>query len=530
MILIIDNYDSFTYNIVQYLFELGYENIVFRNDEITIEEIEKISPTHIIISPGPKTPKEAGITEPVIKYFAGKIPIFGICLGHQAIAEVFGGDVISAKQLFHGKTSLVYHDGKTIFSGIDSPFEAGRYHSLAVCKKNIPECLEVSAWTNDDEIMGIRHKEFFVEGVQFHPESILTKNGKKILKNFLEETKTGFLFKNILNKVVNNQNLNTEEAENVMQMIMSGELTDSQIGGFLSAMRTKGETVEEIVGFTKIMRQKSEKIELLNDLKALDTCGTGGDNHNTFNISTVASIVATSCGAKIAKHGNRGSSGKSGSSDLLLGLGIEIDIEKNKVFENIQNLGFGFMFAPKYHKSMKFVANSRRELGVRTFFNLLGPLSNPANVKYQIMGVYDENLTEKVAEVLGKLGAKRVFVIAADDGMDEISLCSKTKISEYSDETKKVRTFYLDPRDYGFSFCDLKELQVVDIEDSVSKVLSILQDEKSCRRDIVILNSALILELVGIAKNFQEGIDLSKEALESGKAYKKLQELQNKNK
>jgi anthranilate synthase/aminodeoxychorismate synthase-like glutamine amidotransferase len=185
MILMIDNYDSFTYNLVQYLGELGEELQVFRNDKITIPEIEKLKPRRIVISPGPGEPKDAGISNEVVKHFAGKIPILGVCLGEQAIAEVFGGKVIRAKRLMHGKTSEIHHDGRTIFDGLPDPFIATRYHSLIVEKKNLPDCLEISAWTDQDEIMGIRHKEYKVEGVQFHPESILTEAGKKLLSNFL---------------------------------------------------------------------------------------------------------------------------------------------------------------------------------------------------------------------------------------------------------------------------------------------------------------------------------------------------------
>jgi anthranilate synthase/aminodeoxychorismate synthase-like glutamine amidotransferase len=181
----IDNYDSFTYNLVQYLGEIGEEIKVFRNDRVTIKEIEALNPERIVISPGPCTPKEAGVSVDVIKYFAGKIPILGVCLGHQAIGAAFGGDIIRAPRLMHGKTSMIYHDGKTIYEGLPNPFEATRYHSLIVKKETLPSCLEITAWTDQDEIMGVRHKEFIVEGVQFHPESILTKVGKALLKNFL---------------------------------------------------------------------------------------------------------------------------------------------------------------------------------------------------------------------------------------------------------------------------------------------------------------------------------------------------------
>lgn len=186
MLLVIDNYDSFTYNLVQYLGELGQDISVYRNDKITLMEIESLNPERIVISPGPCTPKEAGISVDLIKQFAGRIPILGVCLGHQSIGYAFGGEIIHAKKLMHGKTSMIHHDGKTIFEKLPNPFEATRYHSLVIERESIPDELEISAVTDDGEIMGVRHKEYIIEGVQFHPESILTKAGKDILRNFLK--------------------------------------------------------------------------------------------------------------------------------------------------------------------------------------------------------------------------------------------------------------------------------------------------------------------------------------------------------
>lgn len=185
MLLMIDNYDSFTYNLVQYFGELGEEIEVFRNDKISIPEIEKLNPETLVISPGPGTPKDAGISLDLIDYFKGKIPILGVCLGHQCIGEAFGGKIVSAPRLMHGKTSLIHHGGKGVFQGLSNPFEATRYHSLIIEKESIPGCLEINAWTDEQEIMGVKHKKFMVIGVQFHPESILTKEGKQFLKNFL---------------------------------------------------------------------------------------------------------------------------------------------------------------------------------------------------------------------------------------------------------------------------------------------------------------------------------------------------------
>ena len=186
MILMIDNYDSFTYNLVQYLGEMGEELQVYRNDKITVEEIERLKPAKIIISPGPCSPKEAGISVETIKHFAGKTPLLGVCLGHQSIGYAFGGDVVRAGRLMHGKTSMIHHDGKGVFKGLPNPFEATRYHSLVIKRDTMPSCLEISAETDNGEVMGVRHKEFVIEGVQFHPESILTQNGKDLLRNFLE--------------------------------------------------------------------------------------------------------------------------------------------------------------------------------------------------------------------------------------------------------------------------------------------------------------------------------------------------------
>lgn len=191
MLLMIDNYDSFTYNLVQYFGELGEEIEVFRNDKISTPEIEKLNPEMLVISPGPGTPKDAGVSLDMINYFKGKIPILGVCLGHQCVGEVFGGKIVSAPRLMHGKTSFIHHDGKDIFQGLSNPFEATRYHSLIIEKKSIPDCLEITAWTDENEIMGVKHKIYLVIGVQFHPESILTKEGKQLLKNFLTLSREG---------------------------------------------------------------------------------------------------------------------------------------------------------------------------------------------------------------------------------------------------------------------------------------------------------------------------------------------------
>ncbi len=407
MILLIDNYDSFTYNLKQYLEELSQKVMVVRNDAIAAGEIEKIEPTHIIISPGPGRPEDAGISVEVIKRFSGKFPILGVCLGHQAVGLAFGGKIINAKKLMHGKVSRIDHENRGIFLDIPKRFEATRYHSLAIEKETLPDDLEVTAWCDDGEIMGVRHKKYLTEGVQFHPESILTGQGKNLLKNFLEytyhEKAEGILIRRGIDKVVKGDDLTLSEAEELMIEVMEGRTTEAQLASFLTALRLKGETIDEVTAFAKVMRQKSVHIhpEAAN---LVDTCGTGGDSSGTFNISTAAAIVTAAAGIHVAKHGNRSISSKSGSADVLEALNINIDLEPSKVERCIDEIGIGFLFAPKLHPAMKYAIGPRREMGIRTVFNVLGPLTNPASASYQVLGVYSRELVDIIAAVLYNLG------------------------------------------------------------------------------------------------------------------------------
>jgi anthranilate synthase/aminodeoxychorismate synthase-like glutamine amidotransferase len=267
MIIVIDNYDSFTYNLVQYFGELGADVRVFRNDEISVEQVAAMKPTHIVISPGPGTPADAGVSNAIIKELGAHIPILGVCLGHQCMGEVFGGSVVRAPQLMHGKTSLIHHNGRDLFAGIPEPFEATRYHSLIVAEP-LPNELELNASTEAGEVMGLRHRNYPIFGVQFHPESILTQHGKQLLSNFLavqslsnpvspvSHPKEDDMLKPFIAKLITRQDLDAAEAENAMQIIMTGQATPAQIGGYLVALRMKGETVDEITGSVRAMRSR----------------------------------------------------------------------------------------------------------------------------------------------------------------------------------------------------------------------------------------------------------------------------------
>lgn len=523
MILLIDNYDSFVYNLKQYLAELGEEVIVRRNDQVTIEEIEKLAPSRIVISPGPGTPEKAGLCIEIIRAFAGKIPLLGVCLGHQAIARAFGGVVKRADRLMHGKTSLIYHDGKTIFSGLENPFEATRYHSLIVEEESLPPQLSVSARTPEKEVMAIRHKEFSVEGVQFHPESILTTYGKRLLYNFLAGKTEQIQIKEAIDKVISGIDLSRKEAAGAMEAIMTGGATPAQISALITGLRLKGETVEEISGCAEIMRQKATVIKKPEGRTVVDTCGTGGDKSHTFNISTAAALIAAGAGVTVAKHGNRSVSSRCGSADVLKELGVNIMAPPEIMEDCLREVGIAFLFAPLLHSAMKHAIGPRREIGIRTIFNILGPLSSPAGAQVQLMGVYSEELTEILAEVLRNLGTIRAWVVHGGDGLDEITLTAPTVVSEL--KAGEVTTFHLDPTRYGLARCRPEDLKGGNPGENAAFILDILRGSPGTKAEAAILNAAAAIMLGGEAEDLREGIEKARESIGSGQALKKLEDL-----
>src|SRR5215208_5813921 len=448
MLILIDNYDSFTYNLVQYFGELGAEIKVFRNDQVTMNQLISLNPSHLVISPGPGEPiKDDGISSDAIKHFTGKIPVLGVCLGHQALGAVFGGRVDRAQRLMHGKTSKVTHNGQGIFKGVPSPFEAMRYHSLVVYDP-IPAELEVTAITPEEEIMGLKHREHQTYGVQFHPESILTEHGKQILKNFLDLNPAPAkgepaMLKPFIAKTINRTDLTDVEAEEAMNVIMTGQATQAQIGAYLVALRMKGETIPEIKGSVRAMRANAVKVNLNTSEPVYDIVGTGGDGAHTFNISTAAAFVVAGTGRKVAKHGNRAQSSHCGSADVLSALGVNLDLTPEQVAQAIEEIGIGFMFAPKFHPAMKYAIGPRKEIGQRTIFNVLGPLTNPAGAHIQLTGVFAPELTEPLANVLHELGSRAALVIYGAGGTDELSPCGINRVSHLKDGV--VRTYDFDP-------------------------------------------------------------------------------------
>lgn len=330
------------------------------------------------------------------------------------------------------------------------------------------------------------------------------------------------MIKDAIRKLVKKIDLTEAETRKVFNEIMSGRASHEDIVLFLKALKIKGETVSEITGAAKVMREKSVKID--SGLgPVVDTCGTGGSGKNIFNVSTAAAFVVAGCGVKVAKHGNRSASSECGSADVLEALGVKIDVSPKMVERCIKRIGIGFLYAPLFHKAMKHAAGPRREIGKRTIFNILGPLSNPAKATSQVIGVYDAGLTEAMAKVLKRLGLRRAFVVHGMDGLDEVTIADKTKITELN--KGRTRTFYLSPEKLGLKRARLSDIKGGDAKKNARILMDVLMGEEGPGRDIVLLNSSAALVAASGAGNFKEGMKLAEESIDSGRALDKLRRL-----
>ncbi|RMG67662.1 MAG: anthranilate phosphoribosyltransferase [Nitrospirae bacterium] len=329
------------------------------------------------------------------------------------------------------------------------------------------------------------------------------------------------MIKEAINILVQGINLSEDEMVECMNEIMEGRATDAQIGAFLTALRIKGETVEEITGAARVMRQKAARIEAPEGV--VDTCGTGGDMAHTFNVSTTTAIVVAAGGVPVAKHGNRSVSSKSGSADVLEALGVKIDLPPEKVQRCLEETGFGFLFAPLFHPAMKYAIGPRREMGIRTIFNILGPITNPAGAKRQILGVFSDRLTEPLAQVLGRLGAEDVMVLHGEDGLDEATITDGTKVSRL--KRGEVESFIIAPEDFGFKRATLDDISGGDATENARITTEILRGQKGPKRDMVIMNAALTLMVAGKTEDIKEAKAIAEQTIDSGAAIRKLEEI-----
>jgi len=325
-----------------------------------------------------------------------------------------------------------------------------------------------------------------------------------------------------IEKLVNRVGLSESETVAVMNQIMTGEATPLQVAAFLTALRMKGETVDEITGAARVMREKAHRVHT-GAKPVLDTCGTGGDQKGTFNISTTSAFVVAGAGVNVAKHGNRSVSSQSGSADVLGALGVKVDAPKERVEACIEKIGIGFLFAPLLHEAMKYAVQPRRDIGIRTIFNLLGPLTNPAMARYQLIGLYSGELVSMIAHVLNNLGSDRALVVHGMEGLDEISLCGPTKVAELRDG--QVKEYTIEPGQFGLAQCRLEDLHGGSPEQSAAVVRSVLEGKKGPARDVVLLNSGAALYVGRAADSIQDGICLAAESIDSGKARQKLEQL-----
>ena len=323
-------------------------------------------------------------------------------------------------------------------------------------------------------------------------------------------------------QLVAGTNLTEQEMVEVMNQVMTGEATPIQVGAFLTALRIQGETVEEVTGAARVMREKASHVDA-GEGCVLDTCGTGGDGKNTFNISTTVAFVVAAAGITVAKHGNRAVSSGSGSADVLGALGVKIDVPKETVERCLREVGLGFLFAPALHGAMKYAAAPRREVGIRTIFNLLGPLTNPAKASHQLIGIYDGTLIETVAQVLGNLGSQRAMVVHGEEGLDEISLGGPTAVAEWKDGA--VGRYTLSPEEFGFEKCPADRLTAADPAECAAIVTAVLKGEPGPARDVVLLNGGAALCVSERVATIADGIDLARERIDSGAALETLQHL-----
>ncbi|MGN0632555.1 MAG: bifunctional anthranilate synthase component II/anthranilate phosphoribosyltransferase [Oscillospiraceae bacterium] len=538
MILLIDNYDSFTYNLYQAVGVMNPDIKVVRNDEITIEEINKLSPQAIIISPGPCYPSQAGISEEVVKEFSGRVPILGVCLGHQAIAEAFGGKIVHAAKQLHGKqTPVKIKNDDPLFAGLPpKQLPVARYHSLVAERSSLPDCLEIIAEDIDEQVMAVKHKDANTYGIQFHPESILTESGMTILANFLRIAGVSINpaavpalpdsqrteLKPFVAKAVDGKHLTQQEAEQAIDIIMSDRATNAQTAALLIAMRMNVETIDEITGCARGMRGKMAVVP--HEKPVLEIVGTGGDLAKSFNISTTSSFVISAAGQPVAKHGNRSVSSMSGAADVLEELGVKIASTPEKASACINEIGLSFLFAQSYHKAMRFVGPVRAQIGARTVFNILGPLTNPAKADFNIIGVYEERLIDIIANVLKNLGVKHSMVVYGTDKLDEISISAPTAVAEIKDG--EIVKYTITPEDVGLTTANKEDIVGGTAKENAQITLGILKGEiKDAKRDIVLFNSGAALYISGKADSIADGVKLAAKTIDSGAAYEKLQQL-----
>ena len=531
MFLFIDNYDSFTYNLVQYFQSLGEDPVVYTNDDPRLLDLA-LSGTidKVVLSPGPGHPAKAGLCLEFLKRLPHTVPVLGVCLGHQLLGVYGGAEVTVGAVIMHGMQSDITHEGTGLFDHVPSPMRVGRYHSLVVVAENDEKLpFRVTARAPAGEVMALEYKDRPWVGVQFHPESVLTQDGLRLLSNFPGRLVTGgrapeelpesaaesVSLKVLMERLACHQDLEANMAQEGFEKLMDGEMTQAQAGAFLMGLRAKGETPLELSYAVRAALARAVPVPPLPE-GCIDVVGTGGDGRNSFNCSTATCLTLAGMGYPVAKHGNRAASSTSGSSDVLQLLGLPMEEDPKKVIEHIRQTNFGFFFAPYFHPSFKYVGSTRRDLAIRTLFNILGPMINPARPPYLLMGVARPELVRLMADTLCQSGhLRRAAVAYGAGGYDEVTPMGPATVILM--ERGRLTFLPLDPAEYGIKPCSEEDLAVHSREEALFVLEELLQGRgPQPMKDMVALNTGLALHLVEPGLTLARCMEKAREAVEGG--------------
>lgn len=527
MFLLIDNYDSFTYNLVQAFYKLGKNPVVKKNDDPELLDLATSPDLEMVcISPGPGRPEEAGYSLEFLDRLNPRIPVLGVCLGHQLLGLYGKGKIVIAPSISHGKQSEIAHDGSGIFKNTPNPFMAGRYHSLVVTPTPESEAnFLITSRGPEGEVMSLAYRYRPWVGVQFHPESILTPDGMRLLANFPDniisqkDRKTNF--GQILDQLAARCDLTADMASSAFEALMDGELSPAQAGAFLMGLRMKGESSLELAHAIRAALARSVRVKGTPG-QTLDIVGTGGDGRNSFNCSTAASLIMAGLGYKVIKHGNRAVSSTCGAADALEGLGINLNSSSDEILEMLEKKGFAFLFAPHFHPSFKNIGPVRKELGIRTLFNILGPMINPARPTHLLMGVARPELVQLIAETLVQSPIKNAAVLSGAGGYDEMTALGPANIAFIREG--KITWEVFDPALYGIMPCQPEELAVGSKEEAIAVLKTILAGKgPKPMMEMVALNIAVAFRLLDPSISQQKAIRKGLDAVYSGIGEKPLE-------
>lgn len=543
MFLLIDNYDSFTYNLVQYFQGLGEDpQVVFNDDPKLLELAVSKDLEKVVISPGPSHPAKAGLCLEFLKLLSPDVPVLGVCLGHEILGLYAGAEIAIAPVIMHGMQSDISHDGTGLFDKVPQPMRVGRYHSLIVRADDDTDLpFRVTARAELGEVMALEFKDRPWAGVQFHPESVLTPDGMRLLANFpgrlLSRTELAdehevpesesdtVLLRAMLERLACHQDLDANMARAGFEKLFDGKLTASQTGAFLMGLRAKGETAAELSCAVQALLARAVPVPPLPE-NCIDVVGTGGDGRSSFNCSTATCLTLAGMGYRVAKHGNRVVSSTSGAADVLQLLGVPLEKDPENIIRQIEATNFGFFFAPNFHPAFKYVGEARRELGIRTLFNILGPMINPARPPYLLMGVARPEIVRLVADTLCQSPTlRRAAVVFGAGGYDEVTPMGPATIVLI--ENGRQSSLAFDPADYGIGPCTEEDLAVHSKEEALHVLQELLQGSGSQHmKNMVALNVALAIHLVEPERGLPECMKLAREGVEGGAGRKFLDSVQ----